>query len=590
MKKGGDRSIIRVRTFYEDVARARGTEVPKGPTLKKEDKTAQTVADQILHTQTHKATDFMTAGTSQKDMLTPDIEVEIDVAPEEVLASDKGAPSGTEAVPQPQKNNLAIAGLEEEILSVGKIHTQSVQTTEGAVYDVSNNDLEEGTLITNKKLKKHRLLPSLFVAFISWFSNTKTELTTPKTPEHTVNSAKSRIETITAAARESKHAPHSDHGVMIKRLTKTKKKAPVKAMSITKKENVAAPQWGSSTDTELSQTNEEVREIVVEEIVPVPEIVKEPEIVSEPEVVQILTNVQEPEVVPIPEVSQVEVKEPEVVDQVTMAEQVTPEPEPEPEVVTLAPVEKKEKEVSPKKRAYRTTPAPVSGVSLYVYILVIVGASLLGIGISVYWFMSSTPTQESVVIRIPSLFASDVIVPVQLSTNSSDTLSTILDMSVDTRETTQIYPVITDATGAQTPADAQTILTALGFRAPGSFTRAVTDISFGSYNGTDPFILMKVTNFDIAFGGILDWEPDLSEDLSPLFGTPVTQSYDPYARTDTQVRSAFFRDTVIANKSARLLVDAEDDERLLYSFIRPNLILITTNSDTFKAILPLVSQ
>jgi len=101
---------------------------------------------------------------------------------------------------------------------------------------------------------------------------------------------------------------------------------------------------------------------------------------------------------------------------------------------------------------------------------------------------------------------------------------------------------------------------------------------------------MKVTNFDTAFGGILQWEADLSEDLAPLFGIPVTESYDPYARTATQIRPAFFRDTIIANKSARLLVDAQDDERLLYSFINPNLILITTNADTFNAILPLVSQ
>jgi len=117
---------------------------------------------------------------------------------------------------------------------------------------------------------------------------------------------------------------------------------------------------------------------------------------------------------------------------------------------------------------------------------VIAGASLLGIGVSVYWFMSSTPMQEAVVIRIPSLFVSEVEVPVTLGNTGTATLSTILDLSIATRETTQIYPVITDATGTQIPADAQTILSALELRAPGSFTRAVTDITFGSYNGTDP--------------------------------------------------------------------------------------------------------
>jgi len=57
------------------------------------------------------------------------------------------------------------------VASVGKEQGSSVQTTEGAVYDVSNNELDEGTLITNKKLVKRGLLRSIFSALTSWFSN-----------------------------------------------------------------------------------------------------------------------------------------------------------------------------------------------------------------------------------------------------------------------------------------------------------------------------------------------------------------------------------------------------------------------------------
>jgi len=130
----------------------------------------------------------------------------------------------------------------------------------------------------------------------------------------------------------------------------------------------------------------------------------------------------------------------------------------------------------------------------------------------------------------------------------------------------------------------------LALRAPGSFTRAVSEMTFGSVGGTDPFILMRVGNFDTAFAGMLAWEQYMSTDLAPLFGSIVSESYDPYARTDSQIRSAFFRDTIITNKSARILVDANNTERILYSFVRPNLILITTNSETFNTLLPLVSQ
>ena len=558
MKQGRDRSIIRIRTFYEDFARARGIETAPIPKVTKKKETVQGIADDILNTAALKKTDFVDDSTKHKDMLAPDIEVEVDIPAEEILAQTPVVPEKINKISTPPKNNLVAAGLDEDIRTVGKQHSRSVQTTEGAVYDASNNDFGEGTIITNKKRKKHRLIPSMFAAITSWFTTTATELTTPKEKsEHTVNKAESRIATITAAARASKHAPHSDHGVMIKRLTKTKKKTPAKAMTISKKKDAVVPQWGSSSDD--IQAPEEQTSNLTKEPVHIPQTTEE-----------------------VPDSKSEALSTPEQILEPEHVEETIP--------TVTQPVKKEEKKVSRKERTYQATPTPTSGVSIYIYIVVIVCASLLGIGTSIYWFMSATPTQEAIVIRIPSLFQTNEKVAVTLSQDSTATLSTILELSIATRETTQIYPVTIDATGTQIPADAQTTLAALALRAPGSFTRSVTDITFGSYNGTDSFILMEVTNFDTAFGGMLDWEPDMSEDLTPLFGDPVTQSYDPYSRSDTQIRSAFFRDTIIANKSARLLVDATDDERLIYAFVRPNLILITSNSATFNAVLPLVTQ
>ncbi|MFT7507123.1 MAG: hypothetical protein ACI92I_000262 [Acidimicrobiales bacterium] len=244
--------------------------------------------------------------------------------------------------------------------------------------------------------------------------------------------------------------------------------------------------------------------------------------------------------------------------------------------------------VPQEKRTFKPAVTSVSRVPIYVYLLVIIGASLLGIGTSVYWFTSSTATEEAVVIRIPSLFAVNIQIPIPLEETKVGTLTTILNESLAANETIQIYPTVTDETGQSHPTDVQELLFALQLRAPGSFTRSINDIAFGSYNGAKPFVLMSVTSFDTAFAGMLAWEPVLSEDLSPLFGDPVTESYDPYARTETQIRPAFFRDTVIANKSARVLVDTANIERILYSFVQPNLILITSDSDTLNAIIPLI--
>ena len=99
---------------------------------------------------------------------------------------------------------------------------------------------------------------------------------------------------------------------------------------------------------------------------------------------------------------------------------------------------------------------------------------------------------------------------------------------------------------------------------------------------------MKTQNFDTAFAGMLAWEKTMSADLSPLFGAPVVMSFDPSARTDTQVREAFFKDTIASNKNVRLLLDEEGRDRIVYTFVNQNTVLITTTRTALDALLPLV--
>jgi hypothetical protein len=80
----------------------------------------------------------------------------------------------------------------------------------------------------------------------------------------------------------------------------------------------------------------------------------------------------------------------------------------------------------------------------------------------------------------------------------------------------------------------------------------------------------------------------MSADLSPLFGTPVSSSYNPEVRTDTGTSEAYFKDIIASNKNARLLVDENGDDRIVYTFIDKNTIVITTTRDALSDILPLV--
>jgi hypothetical protein len=137
------------------------------------------------------------------------------------------------------------------------------------------------------------------------------------------------------------------------------------------------------------------------------------------------------------------------------------------------------------------------------------------------------------------------------------------------------------------PAGAELILQVLEPRTLGSFTRSIKEITFGGTQNSQPFIILKSTSFDVAFAGMLDWEQTISADLSPLFGTPVTETFDSSARTDSQVRSAYFKDTITGNKSVRLLLDENGKDRIVYTFINQNTILITTNRESLETLIPL---
>ena len=552
MKKGGSHSISRIRTFDGDVATLRGTKPPE-PVTKHEEvqissevtskkATMQSIADGIMETSIPEATNFL-----DTQILTPptplkkkEVQTVVPIPPPVELHKEK------------QKKKMP--DLSDEIHEITGNQKQSILSSEDIVYDASNNDLDEGTLITSKKKHRFNLFTAIGKSMQSWFGDTTTKITEQKKPKYTVTKAESRIAVITEAARASKHAPQSDHGVVIKRLTKTRRKKVAEGLAIKDKKEIEDAQWATVQETDIPQ--EVTEEIEVEEM-------------PEPFAVSVEEGIE-----PVEEIEILEEESPQPVEVLEMG----------------APTEKPvQKAVPQRERTYRATPDAVSSTPIYIYIIIIIGASLLGIGTAVYWFTSATSV-ETVIVRIPSLFTAEQTIPVALSTNRSTMLSTILDASLTTRETVQVYPTIADTEGSTQPADAQTILDTLQLRAPGSFTRSVTFMTFGNYSGTNAFILMKVTNFDTAFGGLLDWELDMSEDLSPLFGIPVAQSYDSYARTDTQIRSAFFKDSIVANKSVRILVDAQDNERIIYGFVNPNLILIAPNSETFNAIFPLITQ
>ena len=180
--------------------------------------------------------------------------------------------------------------------------------------------------------------------------------------------------------------------------------------------------------------------------------------------------------------------------------------------------------------------------------------------------------------------------PVPFSTNRAELLSTLnTEMRAAGNGITQLYPTYTDRqTGSAIGSAVATtdFMYVLDPRAPGSFIRNLDDeMMLGASSGTDPFIVFKTKQFDTAFAGMLDWEPYLSADLTPLFGAPVTRTQDLTVRTVDQTRAAQFVDDTLQNVDVRILYDETGAERILYAFPDEDTVVITTSSSALTALL-----
>lgn len=162
----------------------------------------------------------------------------------------------------------------------------------------------------------------------------------------------------------------------------------------------------------------------------------------------------------------------------------------------------------------------------------------------------------------------------------------------------------------------QEFLKVIEVRAPNNLVRSLEpDMMFGinEYEGNQPFLIFTTNSFQHTFAGMLEWERDINLDLAPLFGEiipfedtqaaretdssvrPVTpdttttgSSSLPLVSTSTLVTpglNAFgFQDDVYNNKQVRVLKNAEGKVILLWAFIDPSYIVITTNRRTFEEV------
>jgi hypothetical protein len=174
-------------------------------------------------------------------------------------------------------------------------------------------------------------------------------------------------------------------------------------------------------------------------------------------------------------------------------------------------------------------------------------------------FNATAPTPT-----VPQLFTGSEQQPLALPTTSrTEMLAELTTLNQASASLVEVVPVAPSTTE---PIGASVFVTTLTPTVPIAFTATINVVTPGSYRN-EPWLALSVVDAATTLGGMLQWEQTMSTDLSPWFGEPVV--------------GGEFKDEVIAGVDVRVLHDRSGTRRIIYGFIRPQVLLITTSENSF---------
>lgn len=121
-------------------------------------------------------------------------------------------------------------------------------------------------------------------------------------------------------------------------------------------------------------------------------------------------------------------------------------------------------------------------------------------------------------------------------------------------------------------------------RAPGSLVRAFDKVFMAGAIEQSPFLIIKLSSFENAFAGMLTWEENMADDLTPIFGNAEEVKATPVP--------SVFKDVILRNKDVRVLSFAasttegiREETVLLYSFFDNKMLIITDSLEALQTLI-----
>lgn len=550
------KKVSKIRTFQSDITSVKQN---KGESLPTE--TAKVTTEAPITKKVPEQTIFRKPSKELVPVIEPRI-VEDNVVKETSLP----VKTNQTVAPTPLKNHVEIQPSEQ----IPKIINQDLPTKSFPKENLDsiaiNDASSEGSIITDQKRTSFSLMSSVVEAVQTWLADEKElikdKAETKRKSIPTVRPVETRKEILQKAAVQSAMAPKDDHQQLATKFS-LPKRAPeqeVAPVQIKKKLAPVKPSWSHFEGVQNKEVSKEIKQATP----PVTEKINEKYNKTFLPETPVKTEVPEPKPSSPLQTKELETK-------------------PTPPIAT-PPIPTKQE--APKTPAVKlvgvknNTPFNIKALLTYGGIAIVVVLAVTS-GAGLVWWLFSNNSNQSTTVNLPEenpqpirqeLVAYQNNVITKLPLRKEELWQSVLS----TRDTTNPSLILVSLMNSEnTPATPAEILRTMNWPSNSAFLTNIERINLGTYSGI-PFIVIRTTSFDTAFGGLLSAESTLLEDL------------DIFAEDNNEIVTENFIDELVQNHDVRILRNQAGLDVIVYGFVNRNIIIITANKSSFSEIANLI--
>ena len=134
--------------------------------------------------------------------------------------------------------------------------------------------------------------------------------------------------------------------------------------------------------------------------------------------------------------------------------------------------------------------------------------------------------------------------------------------------------------------NAEDFFKSFGLKPPARLIRSLESkfmLGINILSRNEPFLIFKITSYEIAFSDMIEWEKNMESDMAGFFFTKKDSA--KIAATSSPSEPIVFKDIVFKNTDARELKNDNGKTLLIYAFPNKETLIISTNIITIETVI-----